>query len=207
MKTLAVLLGLVLLWFAGLLLFAGHVQRLAPAVEPERADAVVALTGASDARITAAMRLLESGKAKRLLISGVNRQVTRRDIQDLTGAEDATYQCCVDLGFEAETTLGNAQETAVWARAKGFDSLIVVTSDYHMPRAVLELRGALPGVRLEAYPVATPAVRVDRWWESPRSARLLTWEYCKYLAVGARELVLSVGRKAPQGPAEEPAAA
>lgn len=209
MKTLAVLLGVALLWFVGLLLFAHHVQRLAPAGAPERADAVVALTGASDARITAAMRLLESGRAERLLISGVNRQVTRKDIQDLTGANDATYQCCVDLGFEAETTLGNAQETARWAQAKGFDSLIVVTSDYHIPRALLELKGALPGVRLAAYPVETPAVRVERWWESPRSARLLTWEYCKFLVVGARELVLSFGRKSPDASAadEAPAAA
>lgn len=207
MKTLGVVLAVVLLWAVGLLAFAGHVQKQIPATEPARADAVVALTGASDARIVQAVRLLEQGKAARLLVSGVNKQVTRKDIQALTGADDATYQCCVDLGFEAETTLGNAQETAAWVRAKRFDSLIVVTSDYHMPRAMLELKGALPGVRLAAYPVATEAVRARRWWNSPRSARLLTWEYCKFLVVGARELVLGFGRKPADQAEKAPAAA
>jgi uncharacterized SAM-binding protein YcdF (DUF218 family) len=208
MKTLAALFGVVALWLIGLLVFANHVKGLTPAVEPARADAVVALTGASDARIVQAVRLLEEGKAKRLLVSGVNRQVTRKDIQALTDADDATYQCCVDLGFEAETTLGNAQETAAWAKAKRFDSLIVVTSDYHMPRSLLELKGALPGVELRPYAVATPSVNVGTWWRSPRSARLLAWEYTKFLAVGARELVLGVGRRAPEADSEKaPAAA
>jgi uncharacterized SAM-binding protein YcdF (DUF218 family) len=210
MKTLAALFGAVALWLIGLLVFANHVKSLTPAAEPARADAVVALTGASDARIVEAVRLLEEGKAGRLLVSGVNRQVTRKDIQALTDAEDQVYQCCVDLGFEAETTLGNAQETAAWVRAKRFDSLIVVTSDYHMPRSLLELRGALPGVELRPYPVATRSVNVGTWWRSPKSARLLAWEYTKFLAVGARELVLGLGRRAPEdeaGAAEAPTAA
>lgn len=202
MKTLAVLFGIVALWLIGLVAFAGHVKGLTPAAEPARADAVVALTGASDARIVQAVRLLQAGKAKRLLVSGVNRKVSRADIQALTGAPDAIYQCCVDLGFEAETTLGNAQETAAWVKAKSFDSLIVVTSDYHMPRSMLELKGALPGVRLVPYPVATPSVNVGTWWRSPKSARLLAWEYTKFLAVSARELVLGVGRRAPERAAE-----
>ena len=64
----------------------------------------------------------------------------------------------VDFTITAATTLGNAQETAEWSQAMRFDSLIVVTADYHMPRAMLELRGAMPDTRLTAYPVATSVV-------------------------------------------------
>jgi uncharacterized SAM-binding protein YcdF (DUF218 family) len=70
---------------------------------------------------------------------------------------------------------------------------VVVTSDYHMPRSLLELRAALPGARLHAYPVETDIVDAQRWWASGESAKRLTLEYCKYLVVLFRELVLSLG--------------
>ncbi|HZH45849.1 MAG TPA: YdcF family protein, partial [Roseococcus sp.] len=101
--------------------------------------------------------------------------------------------CCVDLGFQAESTLGNAEETADWARAHRFDSLVVVTSDYHMPRSLVEIRSALPDAQLYAYPVETDLVDAERWWTSGDSTKKLTLEYCKYLVVLFRELVLSLG--------------
>ena len=57
------------------------------------------------------MQLLEAGKGKRLLVSGVNRRVTRDDLRDVTGAIKPIYDCCVDLGFQAANTKGNARET------------------------------------------------------------------------------------------------
>jgi uncharacterized SAM-binding protein YcdF (DUF218 family) len=76
-----------------------------------------------------------------------------------------------------------------------FTSLIVVTADYHMPRAMLELRAVLDrqGVALQPYPVATSAFNAHRWWRSPQATRLLVVEYCKYLAILGRELILSLG--------------
>ena len=193
MKCLATLLVLVLIWAVGLAAFAARVDRYAPAPEPPAADAIVALTGASDVRIAEGMRLLEADKGRRLLVSGVDRAATREDIRGVIRAYGKLYDCCVDLGFQAESTLGNAQETAEWARAHRFDSLVVVTSDYHMPRSLLELRAALPGARLHPYPVETDIVDAQRWWASGESAKRLTLEYCKYLVVLFRELVLSLG--------------
>jgi uncharacterized SAM-binding protein YcdF (DUF218 family) len=120
------------------------------------------------------------------------------------------YDCCVDLGFSAVDTIGNARETAAWARANKFRRLIVVTADYHMPRAILELKGALPEGQLQAYPVATDEIDARRWWRSGWGARRMVVEYCKYLVILTRESVLQLGPKdhaASQPPPSASAAA
>ena len=202
MKGLFALLVAAAIWAAGLLAFAERVERSTPAPEPPVADGVVALTGAgSNERIGAAMELLADGKARRMLVSGVSREASREDIRVVSRAVRRLYDCCVDLGFDAANTLGNARETQEWARAMRYDSLIVVTADYHMPRAMLELRGAMPGKRLTPYPVATSVMNAGRWWRTSGAARLMVTEYCKYLAILGREAVLGLGpRNAPAAP-------
>jgi uncharacterized SAM-binding protein YcdF (DUF218 family) len=209
MKSIAAFLVLALVWVAGLLAFAGRVQQSTPAPYPEQADGVVALTGAnSNERIAAAMDLLQDGMGRRLLISGVNRDATREDIRNVSKPARRLYDCCVDLGFTAADTVGNARETADWARSMRFSSLIVVTTDYHMPRAMLELRAVMrePQFHLQTYAVPTPSLKAGRWWRSPRSARLMVVEYCKYLAILGREAVLGLGPREP-APGSAPAAA
>jgi len=187
MRLLVVIGIIVLIWGVGLFAFADRVRGLTPAEDPAAADAIVALTGPSAERVNAAVRLLEQGKGQRVLISGVNREVRRRELRELTPGSSRLFNCCVDLGFEAEDTVGNAQEIAAWVRAKGYDSLIVVTSDYHMPRSLVEIRGALPGVRLTPYAVSTPSLDNDRWWRATVTARRMTLEYMKYLYALGRE--------------------
>jgi uncharacterized SAM-binding protein YcdF (DUF218 family) len=200
MRRLALLLILVLVWAVGLLAFAGRVDKLTPAAEPPVSDAVAVLTGASTLRLKAAVRLLEEGKGRRLLVSGVNEEVTRDDLMEVTGAWKPIYQCCVDLGFEAADTKGNAQEIAAWARKHGFSQIVVVTADYHMPRSMLELRGQMPEAKLIAYPVKTDSVDAAHWWRSQVQAKRLVLEYCKYLAVLAQESARSLFRGAPAKP-------
>ena len=199
MKSLAALLIALMIWGLGLVAFTGRVDLSTPAPEPPEADGVVALTGASNLRLEAATRLLEEGKGKRLLISGVNREATRADVQSVTRAVKPIYDCCVDLGFTAANTVGNALETAEWARSKGYDSLIVVTADYHMPRSMLELSAAMPGVKLHPYPVRTD-LNAHRWWKTSISARRMIVEYCKYLAILGREAFLGLGPKTKDAP-------
>ena len=187
MKFMTLIAVVALMWLVGLFAFAERVRGLTPAPEPARADAIVALTGPSAERVNAAIRLLEMDKGRRVLISGVNREVRRKELRALTPGSTKLFNCCVDLGFEAEDTVGNAQEIAAWARSKGYDSLIVVTSDYHMPRSLLEIRGAAPGVKLIPYAVSTPSLDNSRWWRAAVTARRMTLEYMKYLAVLGRE--------------------
>lgn len=193
MRSAALLLLLALFWLVGLWAFAQRVDRSTPAGDPPQSDAIVALTGASDARITEAMKLLEDGKARRMLISGVNPQASRADIRGVAKATRRYYDCCVDLGFQATNTVGNARETARWVRKHHYDSLIVVTSDFHMPRAMLELKGALPDVSFTPYPVRTAELDARHWWRSEGGARRMITEYDKYLAILFREGLISLG--------------
>ena len=193
MKGLAAVLAVALIWAAGLLEFADRVARSTPPDEPVVADGIVALTGGSDLRLEAAANLLEGGKGKRLLLSGVNRQATRGDLWNVTGAAKPLFDCCVDLGFTAADTLGNARETAQWARAMDYHSLILVTADYHMPRALIELRSAMPGASITPYPVATPTLDARNWAASSVGAKRMVVEYCKYLAILTREATLGLG--------------
>ena len=202
MKFLTFIAILVLIWAIGLFAFADRVRGFTPAPEPARADAIVALTGPSAERVNAAIRLLEQDKGQRVLISGVNREVRRQELRALTPGSNRLFNCCVDLGFEAEDTTGNAQEIAAWADAKGYDSLIVVTSDYHMPRALTEIRAAAPGVDLTPYAVETPSLDNSRWWKAAVTARRMTLEYMKYLAALAR--ATGGGRGGDRPAADEP---
>jgi len=95
-------------------------------------------------------------------------------------------KCCVDLDRSAVNTRSNAVETRRWVREQGFQSLIVVTSNYHMPRALVELSNALPDVKLVPFPVIGDKWREEPWWTSGAAARLLLTEYVKYLAAGVR---------------------
>lgn len=205
MKSVAAFLVLLLIWTAGLFAFAARVRESTPAPLPEAADGIVALTGAnSNQRISTAVNLLARDLGQRVLVSGVNREASREDIRTVSRAVRRLYDCCVDLGFTAADTVGNARETAEWASAMRYDTLIVVTADYHMPRAMLELRAVLrePQMRLQAYPVPTRALKARAWWRNPAAARLMVVEYSKYLAILGREAVLGLGPRDP-APAQQ----
>jgi len=145
-----------------------------------KADGIVALTGAA-ARIPDAIELLATERGKRLLITGVHRATSSREIARITPLYSKYFTCCIDLDRSALNTFGNALETRRWAREHNFDSLIVVTSNWHMPRAMAELSHQLPDVTLIAYPVISEKVKSEPWWSSTDTARLLLAEYLKYL--------------------------
>ncbi|HEY2753130.1 YdcF family protein [Phenylobacterium sp.] len=196
MKTLAALLVLALIWASGLMAFATRVQQSTPPADPPPADGIVVLTGAnSNERIAAAVDLLAAHRGRRVLVSGVNRVVSREELRTASNTVRRLYDCCVDLGFNSVDTVSNARETADWAKTMRFQSLTIVTMDYHMPRAMLELRAVLrpPAFTLQTYAVPTPMLKAREWWRSPRATRLMVVEYSKYLAILGRELVLGLG--------------
>jgi uncharacterized SAM-binding protein YcdF (DUF218 family) len=149
------------------------------------ADGIVVLTGGA-ARISDAMALLASGRGKRLLISGVNPATKATELERLAPEYQDMFACCVDLDRSALNTIGNAVETRRWARDRGFHSLVVVTSSYHMPRAMVELAHQLPDVTLIPFPVIPGKRRSEPWWMDVGTARLMLSEYLKYLFVVAR---------------------
>lgn len=155
------------------------------------ADAIVVLTG-GHARVSEAVRLLEEGRANRLLISGVHPGTTRKQLAAVTASTMPLEKASVDLDRVALNTAGNAAETASWVRKNGFSSLLVVTSAYHLPRAEAELSGALPNVDLIAYPVFSKDLKLNTWYREPATIRLLMREYVKYILARLRITVKSV---------------
>lgn len=171
----------------GFFRFAAEVADLEPK-GGEHADGIVALTGGRD-RIQGALSLLRAGRGARLLITGVHPLTRAEDLRRQGEGDEPLFACCIDLGFEAATTFGNAEEAAAWAKSHGFNSLIVVTSAYHMPRSLTLFADALPGVALVPYPVRHPDLDLARWYLSADTAKLLIVEYLKYTVARVRQAV------------------
>jgi uncharacterized SAM-binding protein YcdF (DUF218 family) len=162
---LTALLGI--LYALGFVLFGVSLAKPAAA---ERTDAVVVLTGGSG-RLERGMAVLKRGEAKRMLISGADPSVTRADLARRLGPGTLkTLRCCVDLGSEAVDTRSNAEEARRWMARRGYRTVRLVTSDWHMRRAVYEFRQDLPNATIIEDAVQT---RPSLW--------LLFLEYNKYL--------------------------
>ncbi|WP_321343875.1 YdcF family protein [Breoghania sp.] len=189
------LLGLSIAAFlAGYVLFAIHVSSIV--ADPEvKADGIVVLTGGRE-RVSGALELLQGGRARRLLISGVHPATTPRQIIQLTESEDTIFTCCVDLDRRAKNTIGNAEESRKWAEKHGFHSLIVVTSAYHMPRGILELRRAMPEMRFLPYPIFARELNLPHWYAKATTMKLLMREYVKYIVAWLRSGVEPAPREA-----------
>lgn len=173
-------------WLAGLLVFTEALPRAVEApLKPT--DAVAVLTGGTQ-RIEAGFAVLSAGKARKMLISGVNPGTGKLSLAQAHPQAAPWLLCCTDLGFAAVDTTGNAIEIAGWARANDVKSIRVVTAAFHMPRSLYEIGDRLPGVELVPHPVFPPLVRLDRWWMSPGTAGLIASEYSKYLLVMLRDL-------------------
>lgn len=168
----------------GFVMFAAQVMREPPS-EGTRADGIVVLTG-GQTRIVEGAKLLKQKRGERLLISGVNKQTSREQLVKLSGLTEAEFACCVDLGYTAQDTIGNAYETRRWAEARGYASLIVVTSSYHMPRSLAELARAMPAATLIPHPVVPQSFRNEAWWLHMRTTSILVSEYLKFLPAAAR---------------------
>jgi uncharacterized SAM-binding protein YcdF (DUF218 family) len=199
--------------FVGLLAGAGifvlgladYQKQIATVRAPEpmpAADGVVALTGGSRERLTFAMDILEAGGAREMLVSGVNDAVPDDDVAALLNGPAALIKDKVEFGKSAADTVGNARETAEWARRHQLKTIIVVTDDYHMPRALLELRTRVREAELIAAPVPTGYVHRDSTSASLEGTKRLVTEYSKYLIVQGREFLLSLGggRDEDEGP-------
>jgi uncharacterized SAM-binding protein YcdF (DUF218 family) len=207
-KTLrATIVGALALVFVGAAIgFVGFLSQLRGAeMKPGRhADGIVVLTGGSS-RVSDAMELLAGGYGKRLLISGVHPTNAASDISRSLSDNQSLLSCCVDLDRSAINTRSNAAETRRWARERGFTSLIVVTSNYHMPRAIVELSHAMPDVALVPYAVVGDKWRDEPWWTSGATVRLLLSEYVKYVAAEMRVRLADVGLELTPDLADQPA--
>jgi uncharacterized SAM-binding protein YcdF (DUF218 family) len=175
------IMSLLSLWLAGFLWF-GVTASADPVPLSQTTDAIVVLTGGAG-RVEEGLELFAEGRAPRLFISGVNRQVKLEEIKALYKGGDLP-PCCIELGYAAENTQGNAQETLDWLKSHNVHSIRLVTSDYHMPRARLEF--AMLYENFEIYPHPVKSGVMDA--EKKTSSLLLVNEYHKSIAAFFRNL-------------------
>lgn len=180
--------GFLTLFLVGFVAFSSHVARLSTPASLPTADGIIVLTG-GQSRLGAALDLLNSGKGKRLLISGAHPSAGRDAIRAVTGGQRWLFSCCVDIDHVALDTVGNAEESAKWVRSHAYDRVILVTNNYHMPRSLLELSRLLGDVTLEPYPVVNTPLGHGAWLAKPEALRVLFTEYNKFLLAFARSAV------------------
>jgi uncharacterized SAM-binding protein YcdF (DUF218 family) len=182
-------LAMVVLWLGGLAWFVA--SSLAIRGDRIPTDAIVVLTGGR-LRLETGLQLLAAGTAKKLFVSGVNQRVDREELLRTLGPVAGRAACCIALGHEADNTLGNARETANWMHEEGYRSLRLVTSWYHMRRALLEFDRAMPQVTIVAYPVFAQHGDAERWWSWHGPLVLIITEYEKYLAAWIRSALSAI---------------
>lgn len=158
---------MLLVWGLG---FGWFALLLPQPLDGRTTDAIVVLTG-GPGRLDRGLALMREGAAKRMLISGVDRSVKPHELAVRYDAPDKLFDCCVTLGREAIDTRSNGIETAQWLERRGYDTVRLITSDWHMRRAAFELRQALPRDIVVVYD-AVP---------SQPSFSTLFWEYNKYV--------------------------
>ena len=190
----AVLL-LAVLWLGGFLAFAAAIP---PTVaEPDRpVDAIVVLTG-GDVRLSEGFVLLDRGLAKKLLISGVSSGIQMADLlptlNGIPEPSEAVLDCCVTLGYDARSTEGNARESLRWLTENDYDTIRLVTANYHMNRSLLEFRRVMPNIEIVPNPVFPRQMQDPYWFARPHTVFLLFNEYHKYLAAAARAKIGDLG--------------
>ena len=163
----------------------------------DMADGIVVLTGGAS-RINDAVELHGVQAAASGSSSPASRRPPTPPTSPVCSPSASTGSAAVSiLDYSAVNTIGNAVETRRWALGHGFRSLVVVTSSYHMPRAMLELVHRLPGVTLIPFSVVTEQHRTEPWWSNAASAKILVSEYLKYIVAAAR-----IGFDQPSGPTE-----
>ena len=167
--------------------------RLIPIQTPSdivKSDAIIVLTGGSR-RLEVGITLLENDKAALLFVSGVNEKVTRSDILNLLDVgiileSDKLFSCCITLGYTAEDTRGNAEESLQWVRENSLSSIILVTSNYHMQRAYLEFKSQNPNIKITQYPVSNGEFRLTSWLMHSKKFVLLFLEFHKLILTNLR---------------------
>jgi uncharacterized SAM-binding protein YcdF (DUF218 family) len=183
----AIALIIAIFWLAGLFVFVEKIPRAT--ANTYVTDALVVLTG-GPGRINRGSKLLAAQKARVMLVSGVGADVPVRDLISTQNLTQRVINCCVTLGRAARNTRENAIETAGWTANRNITSIRLITSDYHIPRSMLEFERRLPHMQIIPEPVSSRNIRLEHWWKRGGTAWLLAGEYSKYLAIGI-QLMLS----------------
>jgi uncharacterized SAM-binding protein YcdF (DUF218 family) len=173
-----ILITAILFWSVGLYSFIKEMNKL-KTTDTQKAEAIIVLTGGRN-RINNALKIYKNNNEKqKLLISGVNSKVNIKRILNFYNLNIKNIDN-ISIGHDAKDTVGNAKESAKWIRKNNIKSVLLVTSDYHIARAKLELKIEDKNVNIIEYPIHSPFVKKP-YWKNIGSFCLISIEYTKYL--------------------------
>lgn len=173
-----------MLWIIGFVIFCLYAFSFKYTAQ-QHSDAVVVLTGGTN-RIKTGLDLMQKTNANYMLISGVNKEVSQIELFPNESEENLKK---ITLGYEALDTVGNAQEIKSWIKGKNIKSILVVTSFYHMPRSIVEIKKANKDLTIRPWTVFPKSFNESVDWIKTRYAWLLFIEYHKYLFVQLKYLI------------------
>ena len=138
--------------------------------EPREADAVVVLSGGKGERLSTGLELMEAGISPALVISrGTKPWPAAEEV--CAGARAYEVVC---LTAEPDSTKGEGLTISALAQERGWRTLVLVTSDYHLHRANLWFTRCFDD---EVVPVAGntgfSTSRIIHEWLGTAHARLL----------------------------------
>jgi uncharacterized SAM-binding protein YcdF (DUF218 family) len=162
-------------WIGGFLWFWTRLPPNELMVSPAtKTDGIVVLTG-GEGRVAHGLKILRAGKARRLLISGAFSQTKPAEIAAATKMPLRLFTCCVDIGYGAGNTIGNAGEAAAWVTKNRYQSVRIVTSRYHVPRSVMEFQAGLPSTQIVIDAVPDTASKMELVREYNKFLVRLVW--------------------------------
>ena len=153
---------------------------------------IVILTGGTN-RIKDGLKIIEDFKKSKkinykILVSGTGMGFTKSSLKKKLGPNfnPKLIQCCVDLDSVSKNTFTNASETFKWAKKNDIKEFILITSNYHMPRAILEFKNIMPKLKIYTYVIIPKKHNIENWLNSYETFNLIFTEYCKYIFASLR---------------------
>ena len=152
---------------------------------PQPTEGLVVATG-GQARIQRGLELLAEGNANKMLISGVGEGISKELLKDslsLSAQQTLFFECCVEIEFTASDTNGNAKATFRWMQKHNLRDILLVSANYHLPRAEIIFKRHLPKNSVYIQAVDPPDLKLSHWYLNWQTSRLLIREYLKFLYV------------------------
>jgi len=153
---------------------------------------IVILTGGAN-RIKDGLKIIQDFKNSKninykILVSGTGMGFTKSSLKKKLGPNfnSQLIQCCIDLDGVSKNTLTNASETFKWTSKNDIKEFILITSNYHMPRAILEFKNVMPNLKIYTYAITPKNHDIENWLSSYQTFSLVFTEYCKFIIAGLR---------------------
>ena len=153
---------------------------------------IVILTGGAN-RIKDGLKIIQDFKNSKninykILVSGTGMGFTKSSLKKKLGPNfnSQLIQCCIDLDGVSKNTLTNASETFKWTNKNDIKEFILITSNYHMPRAILEFKNVMPNLKIYTYAITPKKHDIENWLSSYQTFSLVFTEYCKFIIAGLR---------------------